>query len=381
MNSGTLDKSAGTATTSFYGAVTNTGTANGVTGTLYLGGGGGGDGGAWTGKINFASGTFTSAAMTLSGTIAVGGTVNAGTIDGAGAHVTVTNGTLSVGGTSSVTELVVSGGTLSGAGTLTAADTFRWTNGTLAGSGETVIGADATGTISLPTSGSQYIDGRTLTNRGTTRWTAASFSGKNNARIVNAGTFHANADGYYISLYSTGSAMFTNTGTLDKTAGTGSTQLNLPVTNTASINAASGTLNFSGGGGGDGGSWTGKLNFSAGTFRQRGAVLPGIGLRDDALDFAAGVAGVNQCGAEVVGALATVQRVERLVAEPDVPAARSASVRPPGLASHWSTDSGFGERSSEVRCGSSRTITSGGPSLRHCARRACSEQAGQRRRS
>jgi len=322
-NSGTLDKTAGTGSTSFYLPVTNTGTANGSTGTLYFGGGGGGDGGSWTGKINLASGTFNSAAMTLAGTISVGATVNAGHIDGAGAHVTVSGGALSVADASSVTELVVAGGTLSGAGTLTATETFRWTNGTLAGSGETVIGPDATGTITLPTGGSQYIDGRTLTNRGTTTWTAGSFSGKNNARIVNAGTFHANADGYYISNYSTNSASFTNTGTVDKTSGSGAGQFNLAFANSATVNAATGSLYFSGGGGNDPGSWTtgasGQINFSGGTFTPSVMSLSGNIAVSNAGNVSAGH--VDGAGAHVtvsqgtfgVSDAATVSRVDELV--------------------------------------------------------------------
>ena len=63
-----------------------------------------------------------------------------------------------------------------------------------------------------------------------------------NARIVN--------NGYYnqVNLYTTGTSSFSNAGTLAKTGGTATSQIASVFTNTGLINAATGTIAFSGGG-------------------------------------------------------------------------------------------------------------------------------------
>jgi hypothetical protein len=79
------------------------------------------------------------------------------------ATLAVSNGTLSIAADSEVDSLNLSGGTLTGAGTLTIDNAFTWAGGTMSGTGHTVLNGSATvgGIFSGP-----LLDTRTLDNAG-----------------------------------------------------------------------------------------------------------------------------------------------------------------------------------------------------------------------
>ncbi len=67
---------------------------------------------------------------------------------------------------SSAESLTLSGGTLTGAGTLDVSESLSWMGGTMSGSGATVLESGSTGSINPGSGGSAALTERTLTNRG-----------------------------------------------------------------------------------------------------------------------------------------------------------------------------------------------------------------------
>ena len=122
----------------------------------------------------------TTGAVTMSGgTLTVGGTV-------AAARLEMTGGTAVLESAATFTSGAISGGVLAGAGTVTFAGTVDWGSGAIEGAGRTVILPGAT----LNLSGSIYTLSRTLVNDGTANWTSGLLL-VSGGRIDNNGTFNA----------------------------------------------------------------------------------------------------------------------------------------------------------------------------------------------
>ncbi len=161
----------------------------------------------------------------------------------------VTSGSLSINGpsTSTLRGLTVTGATLTGAGTVDVTGSFSGGGyGTLSGSGSLVIEPGATGTVT-PTSGAGlYLEERTLSNAGTLTVGAESgVEGLDSARLLNSGTLVVNGEGGGRGLVGPeGEASLTNTGTLTKTEGTGTSPIRFAIDNEGSVTDTAGDLEF-----------------------------------------------------------------------------------------------------------------------------------------
>jgi RHS repeat-associated protein len=181
---------------------------------------------------------------------------------------------------SSVESLMLSGGTLTGAGALDVSGTLSWTGGTMSGSGKTVLESGTTGTIN-PGSGSAVgLTERELTNAGTLTLSSGSVEGRSNAEIDNSGTLIVNSEapGYewweHGLLNSDGSNVWLdNTGTVKKASGGEFSQIQFQVDNEGTVDVETGQIIFTGGNHGgtaQEGSWvstaSGAIVFDAGSY-------------------------------------------------------------------------------------------------------------------
>ncbi len=304
-NQGTLEKTAGTGTTIIFIAVTNTGTVEATNGTLNFNNGGsiGGVYSAGAGTaINFSGGNFTASAATISGLGTVeqtGGTLtllsniipnlqlNGGTVvlaptfqGGVITNLTLLTSTLS--GTNTVTGTLTCGGGFSGPLLVEAGATMNWTGGTA--SGPLTVTSNAM--LNISGSGGKILE-NTLTNAGTVTWTGTgaitlynNLSSYNGAIWNLPGAVFDIATDENINCACYGYEFFNNQGTLEKTAGTGTTYISVLVTNTGTVEAQSGTLNFNDGGS-IGGVYTtvsgAAINFTGGNFSVGAAAISGAG--------------------------------------------------------------------------------------------------------
>ena len=191
-----------------------------------------------------------------------------------GDDVTIASGSVDLSVNMTITSLTLSGGTLTGSGTLTAAGLVTWTAGTMSGSGSTVAMAG----MALGGS-SKTLDQRTVVlSAGTAAMDAAgsSISMQNGATFTNQGTFELSNDGGLTTTQGFfdggGSGAFNNPGTLRKlaTGSSGTSRFSgVAMNNTGSVEVQAGTLVLGGGG-----------THSAATFA---ASAPGV------LDFGGGM--------------------------------------------------------------------------------------------
>ena len=212
------------------------GTVNVTSGTLAVGGGGSGDGpftidaGA---ILDFPASTYT---MTPNGVVSGSGTLS------------VSGGTLSIGGVTSPGAFAMSAGTLTGAGFLSVTSSMDWSGGTITGSG----GAELAGTASATFSGADglmILDGRTFNVYGHAYYSADTnfLQLANGATLAVYGTFELTGDG---SILSTGSPLFAvePNGFVFKTGGTGTSTIDAPTANDATVDAFTGVLELAGDG-------------------------------------------------------------------------------------------------------------------------------------
>jgi hypothetical protein len=129
---------------------------------------------------------------------------------------------------------VLTGSSSLGAGVMTVNGTMNWTAGTI-GSPYLIAAA---GTLNA--SGLTKTLNNTITNNGSMAWTAGNID-FNNGTLTNNGTIDQSFDGTLEQV--SGSNLFTNNGTYRKTAGAGTSSVNIPFTNTGTINGAA-TLQF-----------------------------------------------------------------------------------------------------------------------------------------
>jgi RHS repeat-associated protein len=213
---------------------------------------------------------------------------------------------------SSTNSLTFESGTLQGAATLNVIATFTWSNGTMSGSGKTVLGTGVTGHIE----NELLITERTLINEGNITFGAGELSMANGAKLQNQGTFQANAEGrpgienIKVASGSTTPPLIVNTGLFTKSAseafGTHTTNVAVPVENHGKVaSTGSGALYFTDGGSANatsestategssvvfdggaftlsGGKWSGTIQIRGGTVTEEGldghaatVVLPG----------------------------------------------------------------------------------------------------------
>jgi hypothetical protein len=152
---------------------------------------------------------------------------------------------------------------------------FNWSGGTLSGKPLTVA---SNAVLTISGSSTLYLYG-VLTNAGTVNWTETAnlllynnYNGPSQTGgIVNqpGALFNVQNDQ---SMSGAGSPYFNNLGTLQKSAGTNTTTLNLPFNNTGGVNVASGTVALAAGGMGSGTiTGAGSVSVPGGTFTLNGA--------------------------------------------------------------------------------------------------------------
>ena len=150
----------------------------------------------------------------------------------------------------------MSGGTLTGPGTVTVTGLTTWTGGTMSGSGTT--NANGGMTIGDVTIASQmYLDQRTLNNSGAA--TLADFYYFYGLSFSSGATFNNEAGGSFSFISDAsmvngggtpGGGTFVNAGTLSKTGGSGTSIIynGITLNSTGTIEADSGTVSMRGGG-------------------------------------------------------------------------------------------------------------------------------------
>ena len=154
--------------------------------------------------------------------------------------------------------------------------TLNWTPGSL-GAGVTLTIA-TNGTLNLASSGTYVISGM-LTNEGTVTCPAGTIYGDPNAIIHNAGSWLAQADNQIVVNTGTGQN-FINSGTFQKTGGTGSTSIGWSFHTSGEVNLLAGTLALTSVGEQSGGATrltTGKLQVSQ-PFQLLSGVLAGTNI-------------------------------------------------------------------------------------------------------
>ncbi len=264
-NSGTMRKSAGTGTNQVQVNFVNTGTVDVSSGTLelrYTSTFAGSITGSTT--LQFPVGTHTLDGVTITG---VGTTrINGATVNTTGAGAIVTPGS----------TLQLASGSLGGSGPLTVNGTMSWPYGTITGTGSLTIN----GSLLIGGSGDTTLNGRSMTIAGTATWLGSCCYDillYNNAVLTNNGTFDIQADNYIKRDAS--NPHFVNSGTVRKSVGTGTNQIQVDFENSGTVEPDSGTLEFrytSTFGGSIAGSTT--LQFPAGTHTLDGVTVVGSGI-------------------------------------------------------------------------------------------------------
>jgi hypothetical protein len=152
-------------------------------------------------------------------------------------------GTVNFSGTGTVApaSLSLSAGSLLGSMPVTVSGPFNWTGGTIGGAGSSLV-VTANGGITLAGNGKNF-NGGTLVNGGTAGWSAGTVSCSSTALFSNApaATLDLLADGL---VFSGGTLSLANAGTLRKTAGTGSSTINVSCSNSGTVQVNTGTMSF-----------------------------------------------------------------------------------------------------------------------------------------
>ena len=267
VNTGTVEKSSGAGTSQVSVLVENSATVEGLKGQLaFTEGGSSTSAGKWVGgegaSVALAGGSFTLSGSSWSGSVDLTGasvTVE-GLRDTSGQAATLQTGTLTIAGATatSINHLLLTGGTLNGAGTLNISGQLEWAGEggvKMSGSGSTVLESGASGKIEVELPAE--IKARSLVNHGTLTWASGALVLAEGAQVSNSGTFYANDNGKSSSCGGlcrsegidpgTGSGSFDNTGSFIKYAGTES-EIEVPFENQGSVTAESGKFKFDDGG-------------------------------------------------------------------------------------------------------------------------------------
>jgi fibronectin-binding autotransporter adhesin len=232
-NAGTLAKTGGIGTSTISVAITNTGTIKSTSGILELAGGGtlGGTIGGGTGKVAldgvFTAGDGVTTSVTFASGVQFGNGDNAAFLSGPG--------TIETKGAVLIAQA-------SGFGAVKLVNGVTWSNrGTVSDAGEVNLDPDGN-------------DNTTLINQA-------------------GASFNLTDDAAQIYAENAGADVFKNAGTLAKTGGTGTSTVSVTVTDTGTINASSGTLEFAGGG-----SFAGNIGGSTAVLLSADATFSGLAI-------------------------------------------------------------------------------------------------------
>ncbi len=253
-NEGTFTKTAGTGTSTIYGAFTTTGVVNVKTGWIAVNGSGGTLSGTIEGAGGFAleyNGVYTlSSTLALtSGSFAIDNTDGNG--GGAAELIFTTNltygGAFYAGSVFADTNLDLAGWTL----TLTGAATFTAPYGVvdITGGGAVILAGGSTAAIDS----TDFFGGVSLTNSGTLTDNGAivfdSDGGSSQSELNNTSTGVIDIGDVQNAINEGGtSALIVNAGKIDKTSGTGETDIYIVLDNTGTLEADSGVLAVHNGG-------------------------------------------------------------------------------------------------------------------------------------
>jgi len=246
-NEGTLEKTGGAGTSSIGAVFTNTGTVSVSSGTLdFKGGGllGGKFTTSGTGLIELGGGTFAaqSQSVWLGGNILVdGGTLEPGT----GNTITLT-GTVTFGVTNA-SAYIFGPGKLVTSGSTTVVDLGNW-------------GITSAWAVQIE-SGALWQNKGTVNDAGVILFEGVASTIDNVAGAI----FNLTTNDSFVG----GKGTFTNEGTLEKTGGTGTSNMGVALTNTGTVSVSSGMIDFKGGGllgGKFSTSGTGIIELGGGTF-------------------------------------------------------------------------------------------------------------------
>ncbi len=314
INTGIVEKTEGSGTTPIQFVMQNEGTVSDTSGKLeFTDGGVSGEHapGAWktsgagAGIVFSVSGTSFSlgAKVPVAGLLELAdGTVSAGAIEGSTGDVRVTgekgtsHGVLELTGEtpSTMEDLTLtsnegSPGVLRTDGMLAINHAFTAEGGALIeGVGTTIIEAGAAGTINPYSAASLALEEGTLQNAGTlTVKEKAGIQGRHDAKILNSGTLIENgaqAGSNHGLIASPEEASLTNTGTLEKTEGSGTAPIQWAIDNEGKVSDTSGRMELVNGGiSGElaPGSWSAsgtgaEIVFGQGTF-DLGSTVPMTG--------------------------------------------------------------------------------------------------------
>lgn len=180
---------------------------------------------------------------------------------------------------SSVASLSMPRGDLEGAATVDVSGSLSWTGGEMTGSGSTVILSSASAALEGGEGTLRVASERLLVNEGTMTLSTGHLSVEK-AEIKNTGVFKVNSEpGSYVIGFG-GTALIQNTGTFEKTEGTGTARIEPTFENLGVVNAQSGSFSFSQGGSSSGtNEWhaaEGKtIHFEGGSFSLAGGTLSG----------------------------------------------------------------------------------------------------------
>ena len=305
-NTGTIERKAGSGSATIGAALDNDGTVVGGDGLLILNAGDGAreQSGTFRG-VDPGFVTFTAGAFDLGA-----GTSFAGRVRLGGGQLTIPAGvTVSATGSNEQTFAI-----LDGAGTLSVDGPFTWSGGTMQGSGKTVVPAGQTLTLA---SCCQTLSGtRRLEVAGTLVADAGRLFADDGTVLANTGAIELRG-GPDEEL--SGEGLLLNSGSIEKTAGAGTSTVDMVLANTGSVAAATGTLSLGGGDGdgaqsGDFGGGAGEVVFASGDWDLADGTrfLGGVGMDGASLAVALRLhASRRRCGT-ACGRLARRPRQRRV---------------------------------------------------------------------
>ena len=286
INAGTLSKIAGTGTSTFTDAIATTGTLTASIGTLELDGGGslgGRIGATGAGHLVLGTGTFTlfGATQTISGALGISGGV---------VQIDPTR-------------------------TLTLAGATTWDAGTQIDGTGALTTTGATGFTSDP-----HFDGSLVWNNSGTVTAAAQldtdYNGATNSTTAGTVTINNLAGGVFditaddLAIYVGSATNFRNTGTLEKSGGSGVSSIMAAVANIGTLAASTGTLELDGGGTLGGTvlqTAGGAVQFGGGAFAFAGSVATvGTLTFDNTATLAVGAVSGTISSASALGSTVTI---------------------------------------------------------------------------
>ena len=234
---GTIARTVGTGTASIGLPLNNQGTIDVDTTTLRLT-----NGGSSSGVFDIASG----AVLEMSGGNFA---FNAGATSTGAGQLRISGGTTTVSGNAAVSNLQMTGGTISGGGgTLSVDGDSTWEGGTLSGIG-TELNLAGSGVLTISTGTIKSFSGQ-ISNGGSIVWTEGQIrpgtSGSNT--FSNTGTIDFQGDGNSFVVHHPGSVVNEAGGTIARTVGTGTASIGLPLNNQGTIDVDTTTLRLTNGG-------------------------------------------------------------------------------------------------------------------------------------